>query len=155
MTSPEDRTAGTAYDDATALLPQQPGIPTPVPGPHSAPYWEGCQAGELRYQRCDGCGTIPAKPAELCPHCHRRTLSWHASTGKGSLYSWTVVWRPQRPAFTVPYAPAIIELDEGYRWMAAMIGCTPRDLRAGLRVEVEFHPVSESITLPYFRPAPS
>jgi uncharacterized OB-fold protein len=64
-----------------------------------------------------------------------------------------VVWRPQRPVFAVPYAPAIIELDEGYRWMSAMIGCTADVLQPGLRVEVEFHPVSETIVLPYFRPA--
>jgi uncharacterized protein len=135
------------------LRPQAQGIPVPVPGPHSGPYWDGCREGELRFQRCEVCGTIPARPSDLCPRCHTRTLRWQAGNGNGSLYSWTVVWRPQRPAFAVPYAPAIIELDEGYRWMSAMVGCAPGDLRADMRVGVEFHPVSDTITLPYFHPA--
>jgi uncharacterized protein len=53
----------------------------------------------------------------------------------------------------VPYAPAIVELDEGLVLMSAMVGCEPEDLKEGMRVEVEFHPTSETITLPYFHPS--
>jgi uncharacterized OB-fold protein len=137
----------------TSLLAQQPGTPAPQPGRLSQPYWDGCREGELRFQRCDVCGTIPTRPSAICPHCHGRALSWERSAGAGSLYSWTIVWRPQHPAFVVPYAPAIIELDEGAFLMSAMIGCDDTDLAAGLRVEVEFHPASDTITLPYFRPS--
>ncbi len=137
----------------TILQPQPPGIPAPKPGPRSGPYWEGCRLGELRFQRCAACRAIPPKPTSVCPRCHRPELAWERSAGTGGLYSWTVVWRPQHPTFTVPYAPAIIELDEGYRWMSAMVGCEPEDLREGMRVEVEFHPVSDAISLPYFHPA--
>jgi len=97
---------------------------------------------------------VPARPSPICPHCHGRSLTWERSAGNGSLYSWTVVWRPQHPSFTIPYAPAIIELAEGAFLMSAMVGCEPEDLVAGLRVEVEFHPASEAISLPYFHPAP-
>jgi len=137
----------------STLEAQQPGIPAPRPSRLSQPYWDGCRAGELRYQRCDACGTIPARPTTVCPRCHGRVLRWERSAGRGSLYSWTVVWRPQHPAFRVPYAPAVVELDEGAFLMSAMIGCEPEDLRAGMRVEVEFHPASDDVTLPYFRPA--
>ena len=71
----------------------------------------------------------------------------------GSLYSWTVVWRPPDPSFRVPYAPAVIRLDEGFWMLSAVIGCEPEALHEGLRVSVEFHPASSEITLPYFRPA--
>ncbi len=98
-------------------------------------------------------GPSPPGPSAICPHCHSRALSWERSAGKGSLYSWTVVWRPQNQSFVVPYAPAIIELDEGAFLMSAMIGCEDTDLDAGMRVEVEFHPASDTITLPYFRPS--
>jgi uncharacterized OB-fold protein len=138
----------------STLTPQKAGIPAPTPTRLSKPYWDGCREGELHFQRCDTCGTIPARPGPICPHCHGRSLSWERSAGAGSLYSWTVVWRPQHPSFTVPYAPAIIELDEGCFLMSAMIGCEAEDLVADLRVEVEFHPANDSITLPYFRPAP-
>jgi uncharacterized OB-fold protein len=54
--------------------------------------------------------------------------------------------------FTVPYAVAIIELDEGIFVVSAIIGCTPDDLYEGLPLMVEFHPVNEEQKLPYFRP---
>jgi hypothetical protein len=134
------------------LRPQPEGIPVPNPGRWSAPYWEGCRSGELRVQRCSVCGAVNPKPGVLCHRCHRRTLVWEASSGLGTLYSWTVVWRPQRPAFQVPYAPAIVALDAGSFLMSAMVGCTPDELVAGLPVGVEFHALSPEITLPYFHP---
>jgi uncharacterized OB-fold protein len=63
------------------------------------------------------------------------------------------VWRPQHPTFQVPYAPAIIELDERFWLMSAIVGCEPEDLRAELPVLVEFHPAGDDVVLPYFRPA--
>jgi uncharacterized OB-fold protein len=93
------------------------------------------------------------KPARSCAACGAAALSWEPSAGRGTLYSWTVVWRPQHPSFAVPYAPAIVELDEGAYVMSAMIGCEPDDLRAGMPVVVEFHAASDEVTLPYFRPA--
>jgi hypothetical protein len=62
------------------------------------------------------------------------------------------VWRPPDPSFQVPYAPAVIRLDEGFWMMSAVIGCEPEVLSEDLRVAVEFHAVSAEITLPYFRP---
>jgi hypothetical protein len=76
------------------------------------------------------------------------------SAGLGSLYSYTVVWRPPGPAFAVPYAPAIVHLDEDFWLTSAIIGCEPDDLRVGLRLRVEFYPASDTITLPYFSPVP-
>ena len=137
----------------TTLQPQQPGIPVPHPTRLSQPYWDGCRDGELRYQRCDSCGLIPARPTSICSRCYSRSFTWETSTGRGALYSWTVVWRPQHPAFQVPYAPAIVELDEGLVLMSAMVGCEPEDLKEGMRVEVEFHPASDTVTLPYFHPS--
>jgi uncharacterized OB-fold protein len=135
------------------LQPQPVGIPAPNPSPAARPYWDAAARGELVYQRCDVCGTIPPRPTTVCGSCLGRALTWRPSAGAGSLYSWTVVWRPQHPSFTVPYAPAIVELDEGFRMMSAVVGCPPDDLAAGMRLAVEFHPASETIALPYFRPS--
>jgi len=134
------------------LEPQPVGIPVPNPSAASKPYWEGCARGELLYQRCDDCGTIALRPDTVCGKCLGRSLSWARSAGEGTLYSWTVVWRPQRPSFTVPYAPAIVTLDEGFRMMTSIVGCEPEQLAADMAVAVEFHPASDEISLPYFRP---
>jgi len=136
----------------TTLQPQAPGIPTGETSAGAAPYWEGCRHGELRYQRCDACGSANMRPAPSCARCGGRDMSWAVSQGRGRLYSWTVVWRPQHPSFRVPYAPAIVELDEGFYLVSAIVGCEPDDLRVDMPVEVEFHPAGDEITLPYFGP---
>jgi len=135
------------------LLPQAAGIPTPRPTRHSRPYWEGCRRHQLLYQRCAQCSFTGLSAFTVCAQCHASTPVWDESAGHGSLYSWTVVWRPPDPSFQVPYAPAVVRLDEGFWMMSAVIGCEPEALREELRLAVEFHPVSDEITLPYFRPA--
>jgi uncharacterized OB-fold protein len=135
------------------LVPQPATIPPPTPSAHSEPYWDGTRAGELRYQRCEACATALFDPAVICRKCGSRALRWERSAGLGTVYSWTVVWRPQQPAFVVPYAPAIVDLDEGYQMLANVVGCDVGDLAVGMRVAVEFHPVADGYVLPYFRPA--
>jgi uncharacterized protein len=136
----------------TTLRPQPVGIPVGAPSALTRPYWDACARGSLVYLRCDGCGLILERPATLCGGCLGRSLTWTPSSGRGSLYSWTVVWRPQHPSFHVPYAPAIVAMDEGWWHIAAVVGCEPSGLTAGMRLAVEFHPASEDITLPYYRP---
>ena len=134
------------------LKPQPMGIPVGDPTPLSQPYWDACKQGQLVFQRCDDCGLILERPSTVCGGCIGRSLSWAPSAGTGELYSWTVVWRPQHPAFEVPYAPAIVTMDEGWWHVAAVVGCEPDALVAGMRLRVEFHPASADITLPYYRP---
>ncbi|MHB1931144.1 MAG: Zn-ribbon domain-containing OB-fold protein [Acidimicrobiales bacterium] len=136
----------------SVLRPQVDGIPAPRPSLASAPYWEGCRARVLRFQRCPGCLAIQTHPSAVCWRCHRPGPEWLASSGRASLYSWTVVWRAQHPAFEVPYAPAVVELAEGPRIVSAVVGCEPSALLPGLALEVVFHPVDGEITLPFFRP---
>jgi hypothetical protein len=134
------------------LAPQPPGTPRARPSAQSAPYWEGCAAGELRILRCRTCGQAHTDAPHRCWRCQGADLVWEASAGRGSLYSWTVVWRPQTPQFVVPYAVAIVSLDEGCHLVSAIVGCRPEDLAEGLRLVVEFHPSGDGAQLPYFRP---
>ena len=64
-----------------------------------------------------------------------------------------VVWRPQHPAFTIPYVPAIVFLDEGFHLVSSIVGCCPNEITSGMRLTVTFHAASDDIVLPYFRPA--
>ena len=139
----------------TLLKPQTGDIPLPVPGTVSAPYWEGCAAGELRFQRCRRCGGATHTPAVMCAHCTATDLSWEVSSGRGEVYSWTTVWRPVTPAFEAPYVPVIVEVEEGWWMLADLIGCEHDAVHVGLAVEVEFHAHPGGITLPYFRPRAS
>ena len=59
------------------------------------------------------------------------------------MYSWTTVWRPQTPAFTVPYAAVIVDMDEGWQMLSNLIGCEHDAVHVGMPVEVEFHPIHD------------
>ena len=137
----------------TLLEPRIEGTPVPNPSQISLPYWEGTRSGELRYQGCSDCGSANFGPGLVCRQCRSQSLAWEVSAGSGSLYSWTVVWRPQTPAFEVPYAPAIVRLDEGYDMISAVVGCDPGELHENMRLAVEFHALTDEVTLPFFRPA--
>ncbi len=134
---------------ADALRPQSG--PVPHAGSHlSLPFWQGCRAGELRYQSCDACGAANFPPSEHCRQCLSADLRWERSGGLGEIYSWTVVHRPVTAEFEPPYAPAIVTLDEGYQMLTNIVGMAPADLVIGLRVRVQFHVVGADVTLPYF-----
>lgn len=136
----------------TLLQPQTGAIPTPHPTLVSQPYWDGAARGELLFQRCGVCNGITHTPAMVCAHCSARELTWEKSAGTGSVYSWTTVWRPQTPEFTVPYVAVIVEMDEGWHILANLIGIEHDAVHIDMRVAVEFHPINGGIHLPYFRP---
>jgi uncharacterized OB-fold protein len=71
------------------------------------------------------------------------------------VFTWTVVVRPLHPAFRddAPYAPAVIEMEEGVRILSTVIDCPPTELEVGMPVEVVFEPQTEEIALPKFRRA--
>ena len=134
------------------LKPHPEGIPVPVPSLISQPFWDACNRGELVFQRCNNCGAAVFNPAPICRRCTSRDLTWTTSNGTGSVYSWTTIWRPQTPAFVVPYVAAIVDVDEGYQMVANIVECEAEDIFAGMPVGVEFHSIGSDMSLPYFHP---
>jgi uncharacterized OB-fold protein len=108
----------------------------------------------LRYQGCEACGLSNFPPTEHCRQCLSAELRWKQSSGRGEIYSWTVVHRPVTAYYEPPYAPAIITLDEGYQMLTNVVGVAPDDLAIGMRVQVQFHAVGPDVTLPYFTRLP-
>lgn len=128
--------------------------PLPAINEDGAPYWAYCRKGELRMQRCGECGHVRWPPSVLCPKCLAENGDWILLSGKGKIYSFIVVHRPQHPAFfdDAPYNTAIVELEEGVRMHANVIDCANEALTIGMPVEVVFDRVNDEVTLPRFRP---
>lgn len=126
--------------------------PLPRPTPLSQPHWDGCREGVLRVQRCDACGSYVFISQPLCTACGSDGVTWVASAGHGSVYSFTAVHRAPHPAFRTPYLVAIVALDEGFE-MLANLECEPAHAAIGMRVRVAFRAVGEATSLPCFVPA--
>lgn len=127
-------------------------IPLPRPTELSRPHWDGCREGKLRVQRCGSCGGLVFIPRPTCTRCLAEDLEWVESTGRGVLYSYTVVHRPQRPEFRVPYVVAIVELEEGWHMLSNLVETDPDEIAIGMPLEVTYRKMTDEITLPYFRP---
>ena len=127
--------------------------PLPEMQGNSKEFYEWCRRGDLRFQRCSDCQAWRHVPREMCAKCGSDEWKWVKSSGKGTVFTWTVAARAMHPAFVdaVPYAPVIIEMDEGVRLVSELIDCEPADLEVGMRVEVAFAKVSDEVTLPKFR----
>jgi len=128
----------------------------PVLEGHSADFYGFCKQGELRFQRCTDCSAWRHVPRELCAECGSWAWEWALSSGKGRVFTFTVVGRALHPAFAeaVPYAPTVVEMEEGVRLLSRVEGVAPDALEIGLPVQVDFDPVTDEISLPIFRPAP-
>ena len=125
--------------------------PLPRPSPLSRPFWEGTKQGVLLLQRCTQCGHFIWTPLLACPRCLSEALEWTKVSGRGTVYSYTVVLRAATPAFKAPYTVAIVELTEGPRILTDLIDVDPQDVLIGMEVEVAFEDVGE-VALYHFRP---
>lgn len=125
--------------------------PLPRITPDSQPFWDGCKSHRLLLPYCIDCSKphLPAGP--VCPFCFSDRLAWREASGRGIISTWTVVHQPWFAAFKddLPYNVVQIELEEGPRLTASIVGA--HALRVGLAVRVTFEDVSDSITLPRFR----
>lgn len=133
-----------------------PSKPQPQPDPATREYWDAAKRGELRVPKCADCGRYHFYPRTLCPHCGSVNLEWRLCSGRGVVYSHTVVHRAPSPAFErdVPYVVAVIELEEGPHLMSTIVGLPPGEVRIGQRVRVRFQPAGEEgAVLPVFEPA--
>jgi uncharacterized protein len=129
--------------------------PIPVPDEATCPFFEGARRHELMLQRCGLCGTAtwPVKPR--CSNCFSAEIDWVPASGKGTLYTFTLMHQVYDPAFAdeVPYNVSVVELEEGVRFTTNIVGCQNADLRIGMPLEVTFEDVTDEITLPKFKPA--
>ena len=115
-----------------------------MPGPEKT-YQDKLAQGSFEIQRCVGCGKHVFYPRVLCPHCGADRLDWIVPSGRGTVYSTTVVRR--KPADGVDYNVALVDLDEGPRMMSRVVSIAPDAVRIGMAVKaritdglVEFTP---------------
>jgi len=80
--------------------------------------------------------------------------TWTKLNGKGKVFSYIVFRIPYHESYKedIPYAVAIIQLDEGPRMESNLIVSDLEDIRIDMLVEVFFDDVTHGISLPKFKP---
>src|SRR5918994_2578513 len=124
----------------------------------TAGYFAGAARGELVLPRCDSCNRFVWYPEDECPHCGARSFTWTRVSGRGRVFTWTVVRRAFLPAFEemVPFVTALVSLEEdpAVRIVSYIVDCEPDALAADLPVEAVFRPLQvPAVPVPMFVPA--
>jgi uncharacterized protein len=131
-------------------------FPRPLPSPNALtePYWSAAHQRELKLPRCEACAQFHFYPRSACPHCGSKNLAWHNVSGKGEVYSFTVVHRAPSKGFVeqVPYVVAVVALAEGLHMMTRLTQVQPDAVKIGMRVRVDFERQDDETTLPVFLP---
>ncbi|MFH8366135.1 Zn-ribbon domain-containing OB-fold protein [Streptomyces sp. NPDC018031] len=65
-----------------------------MPDEDAAPFWAYSARGELRIQRCSGCGASRFPPGPCCPSCQSFRSHWRRTSGRGRIWSYVVAHPP-------------------------------------------------------------
>jgi uncharacterized OB-fold protein/acyl dehydratase len=145
---------GAVARDAAADAPDRPLRPRPSITLDNAFWFDGAREHRLLIQRCASCGVLRHPPRPRCDRCG--SYEWDApeASGRGTVYSYVVNHHPQVPAFDYPLPIALVELEEGTRLVADLVGVEPAEIEIGMPVTVEWIEPDPDLTLPAFRPTP-
>lgn len=131
-----------------------------VDDPDHGEFWQHCAAGELRIQSCGSCGRLRHPPRPMCPWCRSSEREWTAVSGRGHIWSYTVVHPPLLPVFAeqAPYDVVVVALEEDptIRLVGNVVTgpegrlgeVDPATLAIGQPVEVVMQRIADDVALP-------
>jgi len=129
------------------------GITLPAITPLTQPFWDAARAGRFTLPQCNACGRHFFRPEVACTHCFATDWQWVEASGRGSLYSYSIVHRAPAPGFATPFVFAVVELEEGCFLFSNIVGCEHDTIEIGMPLAVTFEPIAPGIDLPRFRSA--
>ena len=137
----------------SSILP----LPRPEPNADSRAYWEAARDRRLVVHGCRACGQRHFMPRGQCPACWSSDLEWVDCSGLGTVYSASVVHRAPTPDFAAnaPYVIALIDLEEGPRMFANVVGAGALETTIGDRVELTFESRGDGVLVPQFTRRPA
>ena len=132
--------------------------PLPAITTEAKPFWDAAAQNKLMIQRCQDCRAWVWTPRPSCNECGSERIEWTLMSGKGEVYSFTVirqvVGRAASKAFEpdIPYVIAWVDLDEGPRLITNIVQCPVENVQLGMKVAVAFEQAAKDICLPKFKP---
>lgn len=142
--------AASAGAGAAAAKPRR--IRPPL-GHDNAWWWEVVERDAIPIQKCNGCEALHHPPRPMCNRCGSMDLGHIEASGRGEVYSYTVIHYPQFPGYQFPIVAALVQLEEGTRLVSNLVECKPEDVHVGMRVQGFVQEGEDGMKLPVFRPA--
>lgn len=100
-------------------------------------FQEGVREGKIEGCKCNNCGHKQIDIIDYCPVCHSPDLQKVQFSGTGKVLTYTIQFvAPEQFMNEVPYAWAVVQLDDGPRitgWIQFI--AKPSDLPVGQRVQ--------------------
>lgn len=118
------------------------------------PFWDAAREHRLVAPRCSACASFRMPPTPFCPHCRSQAIDWAVLSGRGTIYSYSVVSRAIVPEMEdrVPYVTAVIELPDagGVRLITNVVGSPVDEVKVGAPVHVVWEAAENDVVVPRF-----
>jgi len=135
-------------------VPSGPDRPT-TDGDSEA-WWAAIRDHTLMVNSCRSCGRKSLYVRPFCPHCWSEEVELTPASGRGRLYTWSVVHQNAAPFDArTPYVVAMVDLEEGPRVMTVVQNCPVEDLQADMDLIITFRDDEDDFTVPVFEPSVS
>ena len=120
----------------------------------AGPYWEATRSRRLVLPWCTACERPFWYPRAACPGCLGSDIEWREASGNGTVYAVSVQHNAALPQFKelVPYVVALVELEEGVRFMTNVVNTDPTGVAVGQPVRLSWDPIEDGRAIAVFEP---
>ena len=122
-------------------------ITPPAVNPETKPFWDAAREGRFLVPFCAACGKAHWYPRAICPFCAGDKVEWREASGKGTIYTFSVMRRVKEP-----YAIAHVTLAEGPTMLTNIVNCDFDKLSIGQPVAIVFQETEGGPPVPMFKP---
>jgi uncharacterized protein len=122
-------------------------IPAPIVTSETENFWNAAREGRFVVPTCSVCGKAHWYPRAICPFCSSGKVEWRSASGRGTIYTFSVMRRAKEP-----YAIGYVTLAEGPTMMTNIVDCDFDKLSIGQAVSVVFKETDGGPPVPMFRP---
>ncbi|MBC8312838.1 MAG: Zn-ribbon domain-containing OB-fold protein [Candidatus Cloacimonetes bacterium] len=102
------------------------------------------QRYRLEAAKCKKCGKVFFPPRLICDKCKSEEFEKITLPENGKIVTFTIIRvAPQQFETEVPYAIAIVELENGVRLTTQVVDCNPEKLKIGNEIKLVFRKIQE------------
>jgi uncharacterized protein len=122
-------------------------ITSPVVSAESQAFWTAAREGRFIVPVCAACGKAHWYPRAICPFCGSADMQWRDASGRGTIYTYSVMRRVKEP-----YVIAHVTLAEGPTMLTNIVDCDFDKLYVGQSVTIVFKRSENGQAVPMFKP---